>query len=82
MKFLKLNKWLIEHKCFNFTASCRGRNIIYSYHLVFRSNKENPKTLFINFKEGKFVKGWININQHNKIEFKKLSKLLKFVIKK
>ena len=56
----ELDKYLIENQVYGFTVKINDSTFIYSYHIMFRKNKENPEILFVEVsKASKLVlKAW------------------------
>lgn len=74
----ELNQYLTENQVYGFTAKINDSTIVYSYHIMFRKNKENPEMLFIEVSQNSklVLKAWTNKgNVFNNIdELKKYTK--------
>ena len=78
--YKELNTYLIENQVYGFLAKRNECTITYSYHIMFRKNKEAPEMLFVEVSStSKLVlNAWTNkgINFQNIEDLKKYTKKL------
>ena len=57
-----LNKYLTENQVYGFTVKIDNNTFIYSYHIMFRRNKEAPEMLYIEVSQSSklVLRAWTN----------------------
>lgn len=47
MKFEELNEYLTNNYVFGFTVKIKDNELVYSYLMMFRKNKQDPEKIYI-----------------------------------
>jgi len=72
----ELEKYLNENQVYGFTVKINESTFIYTYHMMFRKNKENPEMLYIEVSQASklVLKAWTDKG----VSFKNIDELKKY----